>query len=165
MSLEGLKKVGWFFLLVILQVLVLNKVNLWGYATPFLYIYLVLKMGVAVPRYQILLTGFVLGLVIDCFTNTLGVNASATVLLAFCQPVFLKTYAPRDADETLVPSVSQMGIWPFVKFVLLCVTVHHTVLLLLEYFTFAGFLHTLLKIVGSVALTVCLVLAVEKITD
>ena len=38
-----LRKIGWFVGLVLLQVLILNRVDLGGYATPFLYVHPLLK--------------------------------------------------------------------------------------------------------------------------
>ena len=43
MIINYLHKIGWFICLVLLQVLILNNVHIAGYATPFLYIYLILK--------------------------------------------------------------------------------------------------------------------------
>ena len=42
MIINYLHKIGWFVGLVLLQVLILNNVHIAGYATPFLYIYLIL---------------------------------------------------------------------------------------------------------------------------
>ena len=165
MSANGLKKISGFVILVLIQVLVLNKVNIFGYATPFLYIYLIVSLGISTPRWQGLLIGFALGLCIDFFTHTPGINASATVLLAFLQPVFLRLFAPRDSDETLCPTMNQLGLMSFLKYALLCVLVHHTMLFMLEYFTYVGLVQTLLKIGGSTVLTISLIVAVDKMTD
>ena len=67
-----LKRMGWFVVLVLLQVLVFNHIYIFGYGTPLLYIYLILKMPIKVPRNVVMLVGFLLGLTIDVFTNTLG---------------------------------------------------------------------------------------------
>ena len=162
MILTILKKMAWFVVLVLVQVLVLNRIHILGYATPFLYIYLIVKMEYRIPRSVILLIGFLLGLTMDMFTNTLGVNASATVLLAFMQPFFLKMFAPRDVEDDLVPERRQIGAWSFCKYVVLCVCLHHTVLLMLEYFTFVGILQTLLRIVVCSLFTIIMILAVDK---
>ena len=69
--------------MVLLQVLILNNVHIAGYATPFLYIYLILKFESDVPRNVLMLWAFFLGLSVDIFSDTPGMNASATVLLAF----------------------------------------------------------------------------------
>lgn len=84
MIINYLHKIGWFIGLVLLQVLILNNVHIAGYATPFLYIYLILKFESDVPRNALMLWAFFLGLAVDVFSDTPGMNAAATVLLAFC---------------------------------------------------------------------------------
>ena len=55
MVLNYLHKIGWFIGLVLLQVLILNNVHIAGYATPFLYIYLILKFESETPRNALML--------------------------------------------------------------------------------------------------------------
>ena len=89
MLVNYLHKIGWFIGLVLLQVLILNNVHIAGYATPFLYIYLILKFESDTPRNALMLWAFFLGLAVDVFSDTPGMNAAATVFLAFLCPVFL----------------------------------------------------------------------------
>ena len=62
MVINYLHKIGWFIGLVLLQVLILNNVHIAGYATPFLYIYLILKFESETPRNTLMLWAFFLGL-------------------------------------------------------------------------------------------------------
>ena len=70
--LNYLHKIGWFVGLVLLQVLILNNVHIAGYATPFLYIYLILKFESETPRNALMLWAFFLGLTVDIFSDTPG---------------------------------------------------------------------------------------------
>ena len=112
MVLNYLHKIGWFIGLVLLQVLILNNVHIAGYATPFLYIYLILKFESDVSRNTLMLWAFFLGLTVDVFSDTPGMNAAATVLLAFLRPTFLRLFVPRD---TLDSRSSHNGHLPFPK--------------------------------------------------
>ena len=49
MIITYIHRIGWFIGLVLLQVLILNSVHIAGYATPFLYIYFILKFSSALP--------------------------------------------------------------------------------------------------------------------
>ena len=81
---DYLHKSAWFIGLLLLQVLVLNNVYILdGYATPLLYIYLVLKMNSDVSRNALMGWAFVLGLAVDLFSDTPGMNAAASMLLFF----------------------------------------------------------------------------------
>jgi len=156
-------KIFWFLGLVLLQVLILNNVHIGGYATPFLYVYFILKFESDVSRNELMLWGFFLGLVIDVFSNTPGMNTSAAVLLAFVRPLFLRLFAPRDGLENTAPSFKSMGNSPFFKYLIACVFVHHMVLLTIEFFSFTSASALLLRMIFSTLLTVTCIMAVEGI--
>ena len=161
MLINYLHKIGWFIGLVLLQVLILNNVHIAGYATPFLYIYLILKFESDTPRNALMLWAFFLGLAVDVFSDTPGMNA--TVLLAFLRPTFLRLFVPRDTLDTLVPAIRTMGILPFLKYLVVSVLIHHGLLLTLEFFSFAHIGTLLLRIAASTLLTVTCIMAVEGI--
>ena len=163
MLINYLHKIGWFIGLVLLQVLILNNVHIAGYATPFLYIYLILKFESDTPRNALMLWAFFLGLAVDVFSDTPGMNAAATVLLAFLRPTFLRLFVPRDTLDTLVPAIRTMGILPFLKYLVVSVLVHHGLLLTLEFLSFAHIGTLLLRIAASTLLTVTCIMAVEGI--
>ena len=50
MIITYIHRIGWFIGLVLLQVLILNNVHIAGYATPFLYIYFILKFDSGTSR-------------------------------------------------------------------------------------------------------------------
>lgn len=163
MLINYLHKIGWFIGLVLLQVLILNNVHIAGYATPFLYIYLILKFESDTPRNALMLWAFFLGLAVDVFSDTPGMNAAATVLLAFLRPTFLRLFVPRDTLDTLVPAIRTMGILPFLKYLVVSVLIHHGLLLTLGFFSFAHIGTLLLRIAASTLLTVTCIMAVEGI--
>ena len=158
-----LHKIGWFIGLVLLQVLILNNVHIAGYATPFLYIYLILKFESETPRNTLMLWAFFLGLTVDIFSDTPGMNAAATVALAFLRPTFLRLFVPRDAFENIVPSIKSMGIVPFLKYLVVSVFIHHAILLTIEFFSFAHIGTLLLRIVASALLTITCIMAIEGV--
>ena len=163
MIITYIHRIGWFIGLVLLQVLILNNVHIAGYATPFLYIYFILKFSSGTSRNELMLWAFFFGLTIDIFSDTPGMNAAATVLLAFLRPTFLRLFVPRDTLDTLVPAVRTMGISPFLKYLVASVLVHHGMLLTLEFFSFVHIGALLLRIVTSALLTVTCIMAVEGI--
>ena len=130
-----------------------DHIHVAGYATPFIYIYFLLMLNLDTKRNTLLLAGFLLGLVIDMFANTPGMNAAATTLLAFLRPWLLSLFVPRDNTDDRRPGVRSMGFGPFLGYVLTAVFVHHTVLLLLDTFSFFDWKTLVLKVLASTALT------------
>lgn len=163
MAIIFFKRLGWFWLLVFIQVLVLNHVHLLGCAMPFLYVYLILTLDVSTSRNVLLLWGFFIGLAVDVFSDTPGMNAAATTFLAFVRPSLITLFAPRDCAEDMEPGIRSMGGWLFFRYILVGVVLHHTILLTIESFSFFDWGFLLLEILSSSLLTACCVMAIEGI--
>ena len=138
---EILKNIGRFVFLVLLQGLILNEVNLWqGMAIPYLYILFLLMLPIETPRWLELIIGLILGLSIDMFTNTLGIHASACVLIAYIRPLYLKAIAPRDGYEFgQRPGIQDLGFSWFLKYAVVLIFIHHLWLFYVEVYSFKGF--------------------------
>ncbi|MBO7417500.1 MAG: rod shape-determining protein MreD [Bacteroidaceae bacterium] len=162
---DVINKILWFIGLILLQVLLLDKITVAGVATPMAYIYLLMLWNRNGTRWILLLVGFVLGIIIDCFENMAGVNASACVLLAMLQPIYLNLFIPRELQDepSVEPSLKTLGWVGFMKYALFCVFTHHLVVLALEYFALTDMVGMLTRIVGCMALTILVVLIFELI--
>ena len=80
------KYVIMFFVLVLVQVLILNNIQFSGLVNPYIYILFILLLPFTIPGYFLLGISFILGISIDIFGNTPGIHAGATVLLGFLRP-------------------------------------------------------------------------------
>lgn len=163
---EVATNVGRFVLLVLLQGLILNDVNLWGgMAIPYLYVLFLLMLPLETPRWAELLIGLACGLAIDMFTNTIGMHASACLMVAYSRPLLLRAIAPRDGYEFgMRPSVHDMGFAWYVKYALVLIFIHHTWLFFLEVYSFSGFFNTMVRALLSTAFTFILVLLSQYLT-
>jgi len=161
MIITYLRRLEWFAALVLIQVLVLNNVHIAGYATPYIYIYLMVKMSSGISRSEMMLWGFFLGLTIDIFSDTPGMNAAATTFVAFIRPSFLRLFSMRDSTDEYVPAIKTIGISPFIKYVILCVLLHHTTLLMIESFSLFDLNTLLMKIGTSTLVTVLCIMGIE----
>ena len=151
-----------FFFLVFLQVLILNHINLGGYINPYFYIYFILLLPFDVPRWLLLIVALILGLSIDIFTNTIGLNAAACVVMAFFRPFVIS--AISTGPESLIgdtPSLRNQGIKWFLYYSIILVLIHHAALFYLEIFRFSEFTVTFIRVLLSSAFTMVLVLISE----
>ena len=123
-----------FVILASVQVLFFNNLYLWQYLNPLLYLYFIIKLPFNTPKWMLLLWGFAMGLTIDFFSGTPGMNAAATLLAAFIRPFTLQVATGRrDPDTDILPSVREMRSAWYV-FVGILVFVHHLALFMLEDF-------------------------------
>lgn len=154
MNSTYLKNILRFVLLILLQVMVLNKMNLSGYINPYAYLLFILLLPVNINKSALLVLAFFTGLTIDLFGNTLGLHASATVLLAFARPGLINLFFSNiefiGDDEPGLPIVGVIG---FFKYMLVLVFIHHSLLFFLEVFSLANFLDTLYRIIFSTLVT------------
>jgi hypothetical protein len=151
-----------FFFLVFLQVLILNHINLSGYINPYFYIYFILLLPFDTPKWILLLLSFLLGLSVDIFTNTIGLNAAACVMMAFARPFVIT--AISSGPESLLgdtPSLRNQGVKWFLYYAIILILVHHFTLFYLEIFRFSEFLLTFVRVLLSSAFTLMLVLISE----
>lgn len=156
-----IQRLLWFVGLVLLQVLVLNNVHIGAYASPFLYTYFLLALDADCTRSETLLWGFAIGLAVDIFSNTPGLNASATTVLALAREPLLRSQAPRDAAEDFSPSIRTMGFAPYFRYIFAAVLLHITVLQMLDFFTFSRPLPLLWRILSDAALTLVCMLCID----
>jgi rod shape-determining protein MreD len=151
-----------FLFLVLAQVLVLNNIQFLGFINPYIYILFIISLPVRMPGWVSLLLAFVLGLTIDIFSNTPGMHASATVLIAFLRIGIINLFITIDEGNNPTPSFYTFSVATYVKYVVFMVLIHHTTLFLLEAFSFAHFWLMLFKIILSSALTILLILGLQS---
>ena len=117
-----------FLVAVLVQVLFLNQVQFSGYINPYFYIVFVLLLPLSTPRYLLLLLGFLIGLTIDIFSDSLGIHAAATVLIAYIRPFVIRVISTREEDRNDFPGLLQNKFGWFFSYVTILVLAHHFVL-------------------------------------
>lgn len=152
-----------FVALLFVQVLICNHIHLFGYATPLLYVYLVLPARRNTPKWFILLLSFALGLGVDIFSNTPGIAAASMTLVGFMQPYVLMLFIAYDAPEDIKPSFKTLGIAKYMLYTFILVFIHCLVFFSLELFNFYNTTQWLISIGASTVLTLLLVWVIENL--
>ena len=163
MSTNWLRYSLFFILLVMLQIWILNRIHLFGFAMPLFYVYFILKLPANMGRNYLLLIACALGLIIDFFSYTLGFNMLACTVIGFMRPNVFNAFAPRDRADSFVPSVETFGLTLFMRFAAVLVVIHQIVFFITESFTLLDLPTLLLKIAGSSVLTMLLILGTEQL--
>jgi len=151
-----------FILLILFQVLLFNNIQFSGYVNPYVYLLFILLLPVEIPSWLLLLLSFATGLIMDFFSGSPGMHASATLLAGFIRPYVLRIISPRDGYEpNAEPSMLAYGFRWFLSYALLMVIVHHTALFYLEVFRFTDFFRTLLRVLLSSFFSLTFILLIE----
>ena len=161
MTIDLLKRLLWFMLFVLAQVVVLGRIHLFGCATPLLYVWFVVVLPRNYPRWGALLWSFTLGLTVDIFFNTPGLAAASLTVIGMIQPYLLELFAPRDTAENLLPSLKTIGPTRYSYYIAILVAVYCVVFYTLELFSFVDWMLWLKSVVGSTLVTLALIFTFE----
>lgn len=166
MTKEILKFACIFLVLVLCQVVVFNHICLFGVAIPLVFIYFIIKLPFNLSVNWVMTVSFLMGLTIDIFSNTQGMNALACTILAVCRKPVIRLYEPRQDDmPNPEPSTKTLGLWVFVKYALTLCAIYCTLYFIIEAFAFFNLVEMLLRIAGSILLTFVIVLAFDGFTS
>ena len=149
-----LRLLATFLLYVILQLFFVRNLVLFDYAFCFVYLGVVLLMPFDSTPITILLVGFVTGMLIDVFYNTMGMHAAATTLVAYLRPFIIRILVPqRGYEERMSLSLRSMGFRWFLLYTLVLTLAHHLLLFYVEASNINLFFPTLLKVITSTLFT------------
>lgn len=132
--------------LVALQVFVLNRITVSGEYTPVLYPVFVMFYPFFRNRYQFLVLSFLLGLCIDAFLGTWGINAFATTAIAYFRTLIFRTSTDTTTDFFSFSSLQ----WPqFLLFILTSIFFHQLLVQFIEFFKLSRIFDILLNVLIS----------------
>ena len=143
---------------MLFQVIILNNIQFSRFINPYFYIIFIMLLPFETPKWVQLVSGFLLGISIDAFSQTYGIHASASVFAAFLRPYVLNLIAPRDEYEVgTLPRLHYYGFSWFIKYCTIMVIFHHIFLFYIEVFTFQDFFQTLSRALLSSIFTIVLI--------
>ena len=143
-----------FFLYVLFQVLLLKNFIIFDTAFCFLYVAFILLLPLETGPLALMIIAFLTGFSIDLFYDSIGVNAAASVFIAFLRPYWLKIVTPRGGyEEIVIPNLKTMDFGWFFTYSLPLIFIHHLVLFYLEAGGFGLFFFTLTKVLFSTLFT------------
>lgn len=137
-------------LLIALQIFVLNRITLFGKFTPVIYPVFVMFYPFFRNKFQFLLLSFILGLGIDAFLYTWGINAFATTMIAYFRTLIFRTSTDTSTDFFSFQSLQ----WTqFLLFIALSIFIHQFLVQYIEIFKFSRFFDIFLNVLATSAIS------------
>lgn len=130
---DSLTNILRFILFLMLQLLLFNNIDFMGYLNPFPYVLYIILFPVNGNKPTLLVSSFLLGLLLDIFTNSGGVHATASLLLAYVRPSLFK-FSFGLSYEYQTVKITDKITPERISFLLLAIFIHHLILFLLEFF-------------------------------
>lgn len=162
--ISPLKYVALFLVLILAQILICNNILLFGVAIPFVYIYFILVLPLNTNLNLLMILAFLMGLLIDLFSDTLGLNCLACLLLSVLKkPVFYAYMPHEDKFLSAIPSISTMGWFNYLKYILTLIAIFTIVIFGVEFFSFASFGRIMAMTASSLLFSLLVMLAVDAL--
>ncbi len=146
-----------FALLVLVQVLVFNRLNFFGFINPMVYIMFLYWYPIKENRAAFIGLSFLLGIAIDFFSDTMAIHAASTITIAYFRPAIMRFVFGVNYEFQSFKLGNATRVQQF-TFLALLIIVHHLVFFTLEIFSLANILLILKKVVsnGLATLVLCL---------
>ncbi|MGK7397033.1 MAG: Rod shape-determining protein MreD [Candidatus Cyclobacteriaceae bacterium M3_2C_046] len=143
-----------FFVYVVLQVLIMKNIVLFDRAFCFIYVAFLLLLPLESGKLPLIFLGFITGLIIDVFYDSLGIHTAASVLIMYLRPYWMNVITTKGSEENVYsPTLRNMGFEWFVTYALPLIFIHHLALFFIEAGGFHMVLFTFTKVILSTLLT------------
>jgi len=146
-----------FILLVLVQVLVFNRLNFFGFINPMVYILFLYWYPIKENRAAFIGLGFLLGLSIDFFSDTMALHSAATITIAYLRPTIMRFVFGINYEFQSFKLSNATRAQQF-TFLALLILVHHLVYFSLEIFSIANLFLIVKKVlsIGFASIVLCL---------
>ena len=152
--------------LILAQVLICNHIMLFNVATLFIFIYVIINLPLSLPTGWLLTLAFFCGLIVDIFSDTLGVNAlSCTILAMVKKPVFFAYIPKDDRTKDILPSLSSLGFSIYAKYLLSMTAIYCVLVFSIEYMSIADIKEIAIMSAGSALFTFLILIGLDSLLD
>ena len=139
MNRENINSTLLFIGLILLQIIVLNNINFLGYINPYFYIFFIFLYPIRKDDVSILILSFFLGLFIDIFSDSGGINAAATLFIAFIRIPVLQSVIGKREIEYGTMTIFKLPFPKMFLYVVVLTFLHHFIVFGMEYFKWSKF--------------------------
>jgi rod shape-determining protein MreD len=167
-----IKNILRFAIILGMQILLVNNAalaratNFGGvtYFAPFFYLLFIISLPAGLNKSLTLIICFVTGYVMDMFSNTGGLHASACLIIGLVRPLILARFFQNTTKDInrITPSVYKLGMRDFLFYIFVIIILFSTYFHLIEVWSLKKLPNTLLKIIVS-TLTTMLVIFIAQI--
>lgn len=142
-------------MLVALQIFLFNRIDIAGKFTPVIYPIFVLFYPFYRNQYVFLFSSFFIGITVDAFLGTWGINALATTLIAYFRTLIFKTSTEVSSD---IFSFQNLMWSQFLFYIFSSIIVHQLLVQSIEFFKLSRFFEVFFNIIISSLISIVFVL-------
>lgn len=124
------------FVFILLQTLLFDHINLFGFSNPAVYVILFIIYRIDLDQFGFIIICFFLGLSIDILTHTAGAHSLASVSIGFIRPFLARFSLGANHDQPNAVFSNTLLSNRFL-FIFLMVLIHQLIYTTMAYFAFA----------------------------
>jgi hypothetical protein len=159
---EILKYFLWFIGLIIAQSLIFGQIEFGLGLHIMIYPFFLVLLPFDIKPIVLMIIAFTMGLILDTFSNTFGLHASASVIVAYLRPELYRLFAPRDGYDILMkPSIKDLGMKWFISVCGIVIAIHHFWFFFLEYFKWSAWFIIIRNTLLSGLISLFIIVAIE----
>lgn len=154
-----------FIALVVAQSVIFNNLVLFNSAVALVFLFMIIQLPVTVSTNATMTTAFLLGLSVDIFQDTPGLNAMACTLITFMRRPIFHLYVPRDEDLSgKRVCINTLGTDAYLKYMLTIVVLYCSIYFALEAINYRDIQRLLIRIAASSVFTFIVIYAIDSLT-
>ncbi|MDL1913749.1 MAG: rod shape-determining protein MreD [Bergeyella sp.] len=153
-SRNFLSDIFMILLLASFQVFVLNRLLIFGRYTPVMYPLFVMFYRFYANKYAFLTLSFILGLLIDIYQGTWGINSFATTAVAYFRTLIFCTSTDTQ-DFFSFHDLQPSQFWAYIFFTIF---LHQLIVMYLEFFKLSRFFEILFNVSVSSSISFIFIL-------
>lgn len=154
------RQIGHFIAFVIFQLPLLYKFILFNSAFGFFYIGFVLFLPLRLNRNFVMVIALLIGLLIDIFSSTPGIHASACVFIALSKDYWYM-FSIGEIEDQFNISWNELKMWGSIRFLLPLIFVHHLIIFSIENGGLHDFFYLMRKVTLSSIYTYIMVFGIS----
>ena len=149
-------------LLIFLQLLIFDRINLFGFMNPSIYIIVLIIHRYDLDQFNFIIIGFLLGFIMDVLTQSAGSHSFACVTVSFLRPLINKFSLGPNYEDFFTPFSHGIMISNRILYYLLIILVHQVILNAFSYFNWT---HTFVILKLTIANSIFTFIAIVSILN
>lgn len=135
-------------IVLLIQILILNQLQFFGICHPYIFILFLMMMPITISRPGEMILAAAVGLLMDLFSNSLGVHMAACVLLSYLRRPMISNLVMD--DKRLKGEINSQTIGKnYLKYAAILVIIYHVVVVMLSAWSFDHLGFNVLQILFS----------------
>lgn len=163
--MDWIKQIIRLVIVLALQLLVFNRLQFLGLCHPMVYVLCLMMMPLRLNTKIDMVIGAAIGLIMDLFSNSPGIHMAASVFIMYLRREIIRRLIMEPERIKGDIDLHILGTESFIQYTMSLVLIHHSIIFILNTWSWSMIGWALLEILISSIVTCALILAYNKAID